>query len=298
MTIDKYSFITVKRLAPLFDYTLRISYSRTELVNSIDHIEHPAVRECLRFLNLNQGLEIHYVGDLPARTGLGSSSSFTVGLLNALHVFRGDHVSKLRLAEEAVHVEQKMIRERVGVQDQYTCAQGGLVQLEFGTDGRVSARPVPLRAERAAEFQAHLMLFYTGIQRSAHEVIEEQLEQTRVGALTESLNCLSEMASEGIEILVGPHPVTRFGVLLHRAWMLKRGFSRRTTSAVIDGYYQKALAAGAAGGKLLGAGGGGFLLLLADPTAQPNIRAALADLTQVPFSFERTGTSVLFYHPE
>jgi D-glycero-alpha-D-manno-heptose-7-phosphate kinase len=210
--IDKYSYIAVNRLADLFDYSIRVSYSRTELVKSVDEIEHPSVRECLRFINLDGGIEINYVGDLPARTGLGSSSSFTVGLLHALHAFKGELVSNGQLAAEAVYVEQEMIKERVGVQDQYTCAHGGLLHLQFAPDGSVKVSPIPLRAERRAELQAHLMLFYTGIRRHAHEVLEEQLERTRQDTVSEDLNHLSDLVDQGLEVLTSEQPIAYFGV--------------------------------------------------------------------------------------
>jgi D-glycero-alpha-D-manno-heptose-7-phosphate kinase len=296
--INKYSYITVNHLADLFDYSIRVSYSRTELVNNIDQIEHPAVRECLRFLNLDGGIEIHYLGDLPARTGLGSSSSFTVGLLHALHAFKGKMVSLDKLAAEAVHIEQEMIRERVGVQDQYTCAYGGLVHLRFSRDAGVMVEPIPLRAERLTELQQHLMLFYTGIRRHAHAVLDEQLERTRKGVNARQLSYLSDLVDQGLEVLTSEQqPMTRFGELLHEAWMTKRQLSSKMSNPLIDKYYECALQGGAVGGKLLGAGGGGFLLLFVKPEYQPTVEKVLAELPRVHFAFDYRGSSVLFYQP-
>jgi len=296
--IDKYSYITVNRLADLFDYSIRVSYSRTELVKSVDEIEHPSVRECLRFINLDGGIEINYVGDLPARTGLGSSSSFTVGLLHALHAFKGELVSNGQLAAEAVYVEQEMIKERVGVQDQYTCAHGGLLHLQFAADGGIKVSPIPLRAERRAELQAHLMLFYTGIRRHAHEVLEEQLERTRQGTVSEDLNHLSDLVDQGLEVLTSEQPIACFGELLHTAWMTKRRLSNKISNPKIDEWYDRARQAGAIGGKLLGAGGGGFLLLFVKPKDQPNVQKVLGELALVRFSFDHNGSTILFYHPD
>lgn len=295
--IDKYTYITVNQLAGLFDHSIRVGYSRTELVKSIDQIEHPSVRECLRFLNLDGHIEINVVTDLPARTGLGSSSSFTVGLLHALHAFKGELVSNGQLAAEAIYVEQEMIKERVGVQDQYTCAHGGLVHLQFDRDGKIKISPLPLRAERLAELQAHLMLFYTGIRRHAHEVLDEQLERTKQGTIAEDLSYLSDLVDQGLEVLTNEQPITCFGELLHTAWMTKRRLSSKISNPVIDEYYDRARRMGAVGGKLLGAGGGGFLLLLVEPENQAAVKQALADLRCIPFAFDYNGSCLLFYQP-
>lgn len=297
VAIDKYSYVIVNPLAKLFDYNIRVSYSRTELVSGVDEIEHPAVRGCLQFLNLPGNIEIHYVGDLPARTGLGSSSSFTVGLLHALHASKGEMVSSTQLAREAVYVEQQLLRERVGVQDQYTCALGGLVHLRFGRDGAVEQRPVPLSSGRLAEMQDHLMLFYTGISRHAHQILDEQMERTREGANTEDLSYLSGLVSQGLDILMNGHPMTAFGELLHCGWLAKRRLSSKISNRIIDDCYERARGAGAVGGKLLGAGGGGFLLLVVPPADQEAVERALRELHRVHFSFEHTGSRLLFYQP-
>lgn len=295
--INKYTYITVSRLANLFDYSIRVSYSRTELVKSVDQIEHPAVRECLRFLNVDGYIEINVVSDLPAHTGLGSSSSFTVGLLHALHASKGQVVGLGQLAAEAVYVEQEMIQERVGVQDQYTCAHGGLVHLQFGRDGNIRVSPIPLRVERLAELQAHLMLFYTGIRRYAHEVLDEQLERTKQGTILEELGYLGNLVDQGLEVLTNEHPITCLGELLHTAWMTKRRLSSKISNPLIDEHYDRARQAGAVGGKLLGAGGGGFLLLLVEPENQAAVKQALADLQCIPFAFDYNGSRLLFYQP-
>lgn len=298
VAISQYSFIVVKRLADLFDHRIRVGYSRTELVRDREEIRHPAVRECLRYLNLNAGLEVDYIGDLPARTGLGSSSSFTVGLLHALYAFKGEMVSKARLAAEAVHVEQDLLHERVGVQDQHICACGGLVHVCCPVDGDVRAEPVPVSPERWAALQSHLLLMYTGIQRHAHEVLEEQLERTRNGALSDELERMRTLVDDGIRVLTNHRePISCFGELLNVAWTTKRALSPRISSEQIDRWYDRARREGAIGGKLLGAGGGGFLLLLAPPDRHERVVAALPDLRRVPFEFDRMGSTLIFYNP-
>lgn len=297
VTIDKYSYVIVNPLAKLFDYQIRVSYSRTELVSEVAQIEHPAVRGCLQFLNLPGNVEIHYVGDLPARSGLGSSSSFTVGLLHALHAVKGEMVSSAQLAEEAVYVEQQLLCERVGVQDQYSCALGGLRHLKFSTDGGIAPSPVPIAAQRLSELHRHLMLFYTGINRYAHQVLDEQLERTKQGTNAEDLHYLSSLVDQGLDILTNGRSLTAFGELLHAGWETKRRLSSKISNSLIDDCYQRARAAGAIGGKLLGAGGGGFLLLFVPPLQWQSVEAALSDLKRVDFSFENSGSTLLFYRP-
>lgn len=294
VTIDKYSYLSVKRMAPLFDYSIRVGYSRTETVHDRDEIQHPSVRECLRFLDLHGPLEIHYIGDLPARTGLGSSSSFTVGLLNALHALKGETVSQRQLAEEAVHVEREMIHENVGVQDQYTCALGGLIHLQMTTDGLIHSTPLDLDPERLRSLESHLLLFYTGIVRHAHEVLGEQINNTRQGTVLGDLTSLSQLATDGIECLKSPRPVIEFGELLHQGWTAKKRLSSKITSSGIDDLYARARVAGAVGGKLLGAGGGGFFLLMASPDRHDEIVQALSPLAVVPFAFESLGSVQAF----
>jgi len=298
VAIDKYSYIALNPVIPLFEHSMRISYSRMEVPRSVDEIEHPSVRECLRFLKVDGGVEVHHVGDLPARTGLGSSSSFTVGLLHALHASKGEIVSRQQLAAEAVYVEQELIRERVGVQDQYTCALGGLLHLRFDRDGSVRAVRVPLARERLNELQAHLMLFYTGIRRDAHEVLEEQLLRTKDGELAGKLGQLAALVDEGLRILAADEPIARFGELLDEAWRTKRELSRQVSTPEIDGYYERALKSGAVGGKLLGAGGGGFLLVFAEPSRQSGIETALRMLPRVNFGFDERGACLLGREPD
>ncbi len=297
-SIDKYTYITVNRLTPFFDYRIRVSYSRTELCRRIDEIQHPSVRECLRFMGIEHGIEIGVVTDLPARTGLGSSSSFTVGLLHALHALKGELVTPQQLAHEAVHVEREMIRERVGLQDQYTCAVGGLVYLVFSPNGRVDVRRLPVDPTRLQALQERLLIFYTGQQRDASEVLQQQIERTRSGEIRSSLAQLTGLVDDALRFIAQPQePLARFGELLHAGWLIKRGLSDAISNPAIDGAYARARTAGAVGGKLLGAGGGGFLLLYVEPERHSAVRAALADLREVDCQFEHQGSRLIFYRP-
>jgi D-glycero-alpha-D-manno-heptose-7-phosphate kinase len=295
--INKYSYVTVNPLAPLFEYSIRVSYSRLELVDAVSEIQHPAVRECLRFMGIERGIEINYVGDLPARSGLGSSSSFTVCLLHALHAFKGEVPTARQLAEEAVIVEHELIRERVGLQDQYIAAFGGVVHIRYGSDGAVKVCPVPLSSERRAALRSRLMLFFTGARRHAHSVLDEQLERTRQGEIDEELARIGQLVEEGLAILTGSGPLRGFGELLHASWLLKRGLSSKVSNSAIDSLYDRARRAGAVGGKLLGAGSGGFVLLYVEPEGQAAVEKALVDFKRVPFNLEPDGSSLLFYLP-
>jgi D-glycero-alpha-D-manno-heptose-7-phosphate kinase len=297
VSIDKCSYISIFPLPSIFDYAIKVGYARTETANRLDDIQHPSVRECLRLLGIERGVEIAYMGDLPARTGLGSSSSFTVGLLHALHAFKGELVPTVQLAEEAIHVEHNMIRERVGVQDQYLCAHGGLVHLKIARNGSIRVSPIPLDEDRLEQLQSHLMMVYTGVQRHAHEVLEEQMQRTGEGANAESLTCLSRLVDQGLEILTTGRPLEEFGELLHCGWLAKRRLSTKISSPQIDAWYAQARQAGAIGGKLLGAGGGGFLLLFVAPEKRASVRRALQPLKEVEFRFEFNGTSLLYYNP-
>lgn len=295
-SIDQYTYITVTRLTEFFDYRIRVSYSRTELCRKVEEIQHPCVRECLKFLGIDGGVEIGVVSDLPARTGLGSSSCFTVGLLHALHAFQGRMVERSQLAQQAVKIEREMIGERVGLQDQYACALGGLLHMRFSGNNQVSAAPLIVPAAKLQGLQQRLMLFYTGLQRSAHEVLKEQLDRTRGGQITPQLYRLRQLAEQGARAL-GEGDITTFGQLMHEGWMLKRAFSATISNSQIDVAYDRARRAGAIGGKLLGAGGGGFMLIYAEPSRQASVRAAMREMREVRFRFENDGTKMIHYRP-
>jgi len=261
-SIDKYTYITVTPLTDFFDHQIRVSYSKTELCKDIDEIQHPSVRECLRFLGINRGVEISIVSDLPARTGLGSSSCFTVGLLHALHAFKGEVVGKERLAAEAVHIEREMIAERVGLQDQYSCSIGGLMHLQFSGDAHVTATPLPLDNCRRKNLEERLLLFYTGLQRSAHDILEEQIVRTKTKETHGKLNELAQLVRDGCNVLLNGENMSVFGELLHQGWELKKSLSSSISNDYINEAYLRARKAGATGGKLLGAGGGGFFIVI------------------------------------
>jgi D-glycero-alpha-D-manno-heptose-7-phosphate kinase len=292
-SINKYSFILVKPLDKIETHRYKITYSKLELCEELEQIQHPAVRECIKFLKLEMPLEVHVFNDLPARTGIGSSSTFTVGLLHALYALKGQVVSKERLAEEAVYVEQKLLNERVGVQDQYAAAIGGLNTMTFGTDGRITVNPIAVSLERRKELSNHLLIFYTGIARYAHQVLEEQIQKTKENKNTQDLSAMQKMVQRGVDILAGGD-LNDFGHLLHDAWQAKRRLSSAISTSHIDAMYDTAQKAGALGGKLLGAGGGGFMLFFAEPKQHQAIRTALAEYPEVHFDFESDGTRIVY----
>jgi len=295
-SIDKYCYISCRVLPPFFEHRLRIVYSKTEHCAAFSEIEHPAVRETLRFLQIDQGLEIHYDGDLPARSGMGSSSSFTVGLLHALYALKGIMPSKKQLALESIHIEQNMIKETVGSQDQVCAAFGGLNHITFSTSGEIDVRPVTLSIARMKELDSHLMLFYTGIKRTASEVANGYVEY--IDSKYKVLKKIGEMVDKGLDVLSGGSCISKFGELLHQSWMLKRSLSPQVSNGMVDVLYEQARQAGAVGGKITGAGGGGFLLLFVPPSAQKRVREALGKYIHVPFHFESSGSQIIFYEPE
>jgi len=294
-TIDKYCYISCRYLPPFFEHQSRIIYSIIETVRSLDDIQHPSVREVLRFLKIHKGVEIHHDGDLPARTGLGSSSSFTVGLLNGLYALKGQMVTKERLAREAILVEQDMIKENVGCQDQTLAAYGGFNLIEFGGTNHLRVQPLTIPAVKLNLLQDHLMLFFTGFSRHASSIAKVQIEN--IPRKKAELARMHEMVHEAVKILNG-NDLLKFGRLLDESWKLKRTLSDRISSAHIDDLYATAIRAGAVGGKLLGAGGGGFVLLFAQPSKKDKIRQALKGLLEVPFKFENLGSQIIFYQPD
>ncbi len=295
-TIDKYCYITCRHLPPFFKHRTRLVYSQVETVPSNEAIEHPAVRSVLRYLNITDGLEIHHDGDLPARTGLGSSSAFTVGFLHALYGLRGRMPTKMQLAREAIHIEQEVLKESVGSQDQIITAFGGFNRIEFPTDHRFQVSPVVVTDEQRARLQDHLMLCFTGFSRTASEVAGEQIRATPTK--THELHRMRQMVDEAIRILQGADDLEAFGRLLHEGWQVKRGLTTRISTPQIDALYDAARAAGALGGKLLGAGGGGFLLLFVRPEEQERVKEALRGVLHVPFRFETGGSRIIFYESQ
>ena len=296
-TIDKYCYISVRELPPFFDHRFRVVYSIVENVKEVADIAHPAVRAVLQRLEVNRGLEIHHDGDLPARAGLGSSSAFTVGLLHAVHALRGRQVSKEALASEAIHVEQCMLREPVGLQDQISAAYGGFNQIRFRHDGTYDVEPMVLPRERLAELQDHLLLVFTGISRLAPMVAQTVIDNLK--NRTGELNAMHEMVDRSIELLSSPTAdIVEFGRLLDESWQLKRRLSDRVSNPEVDALFSTAMRAGAIGGKLLGAGGGGFVLLFVRPEERARVVDALRTLITVPFKFDMSGCRIALYQPD
>ena len=296
-TIDKRCYITCRRLPPFFEYHSRVSYSRVENVRRNDVIEHPSVRACLQFLGIEEGVEIQHVADLPARTGLGTSSAFTVGLLLGLYALKEKMCDKQTLAAEAIHIEQELLQEAVGAQDQVSAAYGGFNHINFLPDGSIDVKRVLTTQSRLAELEQHLALYFTGFARTASEVAQEQVKVThqRKTELEAMLQCVQE--AETI-IRSTSRSLDEFGRLLHESWQIKRTLTQKITNPAIDEIYEAGLSAGALGGKLLGAGGGGFMLFYVPPERREALRARLKKLLCVPFAFSTKGSQVVVYEPE
>jgi D-glycero-alpha-D-manno-heptose-7-phosphate kinase len=296
-TINKRCYITCRRMPPFFEYHSRISYSRVENVRRNDAIEHPSVRGCLQFLGIQEGMEIHHVADLPARAGLGTSSAFTVGLLLGLYALQNRMRDKQSLAADAIHVEQELLQESVGAQDQVSAAYGGFNRINFQSDGVIDVKRVLAAPSRLAELEQHLALYFTGFARTASEIAQEQVRMTP--QKKQELDAMLQLVDEGEGIVSSPtRSLDEFGRLLHEGWQIKRSLTRKITNAEIDEIYEAGLSAGALGGKLLGAGGGGFMLFFVPPERRQALRERLKKLLCVPFSFSTQGSQVAVYEPE
>ncbi len=293
-TIDKYCYITCRYLPPFFKHKSRIIYSQMEHVKRIDEIDHPAVREVLRYLKIRQGVEIHHDGDLPARTGLGSSSSFTVGLLNALYALIGKMPTKEQLAEEAIYIEQEMCKENVGCQDQTLAAHGGLNFIEFGGTDHLQVRKVTVAKETIKNLEKSLLLYFTGFSRTASKIAEHQIKN--MPNKQKELKRMYDMTFHALGLLQKDR-LQKFGMLLDEAWQIKRTLSSKISLPHIDNMFAVAKRAGALGGKLLGAGGGGFVLLYVPPSKQKVVKEKLKKLLMVPVRFEGLGSQIIFYQP-
>jgi len=296
-TIDKYCYISCRYLPQFFEHRHRIVYSKIENVKSIGEISHPAVRAVLDYMGVDEGLEIHHDGDLPARSGLGSSSSFTVGLINALMALNGKYVSKEDLASRAIHVEQDLLKENVGSQDQVSAAFGGFNLIEFERDDTFQVTPIVLSRGRLDELQGRLMLFFTGLSRISSDIAKSQIEN--IGNKEMELKHIRSLVGKAIGIVQDPtRGIDDFGRLLDETWQYKRSLSDKVSTPEIDTIYDSARKAGAIGGKLLGAGGGGFLLLFVPPDSRDRVRASLGKLVHVPFKFEHSGSRIVLYQPD
>jgi len=285
-TIDKYCCVIARKMPPFLGSKYRIFWSKAESPDRIEDIKHPGVRGCLEYMKMDEGIEVNHAGDLPARSGLGSSSSFTVGMLHAIHKMRGEEVSQSQLAVEAIEVEQDVLKEMVGIQDQIQCAHGGVNHLRFNKDGSYSISPVIFDYARV---ESHLMLCFSGLQRFASEVAKDQVSNFKHKEM--ELREISDMVPSVIGAM--KHDDMEFlGKLMDESWELKKSLSDKITSPELDDLYKTAMKAGAYGGKLLGAGGGGFFLFVAPPELHQSIAEKLG-LICVPVKFEFKGSHVL-----
>lgn len=292
-SINKYCYIMCRHYPPFFEHRFRLSYSKQENCLGISDIQHPAIRETLRYLNWNDtdGIEINQIGDLPARTGLGTSSSFVVGLLNAIHCLQGRSVSKEMLTEQSIHIEQDLLNETVGSQDQTAAAYGGFNRIRFHTSGKIEVAPINLPLSAIRELEGHLQLYYTGIQRTASEVAKGYM--TNLSKKTEVILTDFETITNTAIIEVMKQDWKSVGGLLDYSWKMKKCMSESISNSFMDDMYVTAKKAGAWGGKILGAGGGGFMLLMVPPDKQPTVRQALKDFALVPFQFDTNGSHII-----
>lgn len=293
-TFDKYCIVSVSHLPRFFEYTNQVTYSKVERVRKIDEIEHPAVRNAMKYLDMHE-LRINYEADLPARSGLGTSSSFAVGMLNAFYALKGKYADKRKLAEDAIYLERTLCNESGGIQDQIAVAYGGFNRIDFDANG-FEVSPIIISTERKRKLNDNLMIFFTGFSR-----FSSQLAATQEKSIGDKLAELKEMhllVDEAHSVLTSKGDLNEFGRLLDYTWRLKRGLTDEISNDSIDGLYKTAIEAGAIGGKLLGAGGGGFLLLYAEKDKQERVKAALKDYLYIPFEFENSGTKVIYYNSE
>jgi D-glycero-alpha-D-manno-heptose-7-phosphate kinase len=291
--IEKYSYITASPFqSRLFDYGLRVSYRKVELVRMVDEIEHNVYRECLRVCGLERDLELHNVADLPAFTGLGSSSTFTVSLLHALHSFKGEYKTPEQLAYEAIYVERHLLNDHVGCQDQVMAAFGGFNLIEFRAEDNILVHRVPLTPARLQEFERHLFIVFTGITRKAADVVVKQL--ARMDENRATLKHMRSMVDQGWDILTSDRALEEFGRLLNQAWQAKRSLDGGVSNREIDRLYELGLSAGALGGKLLGAGGGGFLLFFAPPEAHDQLQQAFSTYHNFCMNINARGSEIIF----
>jgi D-glycero-alpha-D-manno-heptose-7-phosphate kinase len=290
--INRFSYVTIQKFHhEFFDYHLRIAYRKTEAAREAGDVQHPAIRACLQKLGVKQGAELHHMADLPARTGLGSSSSFVVAMLQALHAHQGRFCSAQALAEEAIEVERFILQEAGGFQDQIIAAYGGTCLVRFDRGHNFIVSQLPLSQERIEDLERHMLLMYTGIQRDSFAVLKGQVGRT---VMNHAVLCkMSQLAQQAADLIAGNEPITKFGEMLHQNWMLKRSLGD-VTLPVIDEAYETGTREGASGGKLLGAGQGGFLLFIARPEFHSRIRAALPHMLPMTVGINAPGSRVIF----
>lgn len=293
-TFDKYCYTTIRHLPRFFDYSNEIVYGVMERTKSVDEIKHPAVRNIMKYLDMHE-LRVVYEADLPARSGLGTSSSFAVGLLNACYALKGKYADKRKLADDAIYIERVLCNEAGGIQDQIAASFGGFNRIDFRADG-YTVSPVVFSTDRQKELNNRLMLFFTGFSRFSSDIAQSQIKATR--DKTAELLEMKALVDDVQRLLVSGSDLNEFGRLLDYTWKLKRSITSDISNNDIDILYNKAIEAGALGGKLLGAGGGGFLLFYVESEYQQNVRKVLEDLIYVPFEFENEGTRIMYYRPE
>lgn len=295
MAINQYVYVSILRLMRFVEYKYRLSYSRVERVHSAREIEHPVVRSVLQHYGMDDCLDISIMADLPASSGLGSSSSFTVGLINLIHALRNERITRLDLAKAAIHVERDLLGERVGVQDQLHAAIGGLNRFDF-VDGRIRITPVQMSSACQKALTESLVLVYTGVTRYASQVLAEQVEATKTQMVDRELDHLLTLTRQAVEVLEGTDPdrlVTEFGAMMHEGWMTKRRLASSVSNGTIDKLYDRARAAGAIGGKLCGAGGGGFLLMVVPPERRAGFNEKLAENALIPLQMDTHGSTII-----
>ncbi len=296
-TINKYSYITVRYLPKFFDYKYRIRYYKTEEVNAIDEILHPSVRECAKFVGIEEGFEMAHNSDLPAGSGLGSSSTFTVGMLHSLYALRSYMPTKRELAINALHVEQDLIGEAVGSQDQIAAAWGGFNKITFGSDRKFEVDPIILSTDRIKKFQDNLLLCFTGYARSAPEIAKIQISETP--SRNRELNEMQSLTTDAFELLKdSSSDLDEIGRMLDIQWKIKKSISNKITNSKLDEIYETGIKNGAIGGKILGAGGGGFMLFYAKKEKHQKIIESLSSKLFVPFRFDNSGSKIIYYSHE
>lgn len=295
-TIDKFCYVNVRHLPCFFDYKTELSYSKTERVKNVDEIEHPAIRNAMKMLNMDE-IRLTYEADLPARSGLGTSSSFAVGMLMAFYALKGKYVSKKRLADEAIYLERVLCKEEGGWQDQIAAAFGGFNRINFNQNG-YEVKPIIISPRRKKQLNDNLMMFFTGFTRFSSD-IQKVNNETSFEEKKVQLKRMYEMVDEAEEILVNKdRDLDDFGRLLDQSWKLKKQTGKAISTNEIDNLYEKGIKAGALGGKLLGAGGGGFLVFYVQPENQAKVMEAMKDLMYVPFEFDNDGATIIHYSPE
>jgi len=298
-TFDKYCYVNVRHLPPFFDYRTELSYSKTERVTSIESIQHPAIRNAMKMLNMHE-IRLTYEADLPARSGLGTSSSFAVGMLSAFYALKGKYADKKKLADEAIYLERVLCGEAGGWQDQIAASYGGFNRINFNKDGTYDVLPIIISPERKKQLDHNLMMFFTGFTRFSSDVqkanaASPETQEAKEKRLLEML----DLVDDAEDVLTNKkRDLDEFGRLLDHTWKLKRQTGSAVSTSNIDALYQRGIEAGALGGKLLGAGGGGFLVFYVQPEKREALKAAMHDLLYVPFHFEDGGSRVLYYSPE